>query len=336
MSFSCPCKSVLSIIKKQFTPIIFMKKSLITLSCVALLICIVFSGCKKKAETPAQDVVARIDGRDIVFNAVESTAERHAYNLFSDQSERAYTETVNNELLAAEAEAAGYFQHPEVLSRIRSFAIKKLLHDKVDQALDEQSPLSEDALKNHYEKNKDKFSRPEMVRGQLLYLLKRQGTGAGTFEQKLAAIPEALKRGEGFTQLVRQYSDSAAERSNGGFTGWIVANELYKRYPNEIVEVLFSTEAETKAIGPIETEHAVYFVKVAERRAALQTPFEQVRPRIEQQLRQATRQESYEAYLAEMESKYDVERYTDRYQELLKAAASQYTKSGPPRGPAGQ
>ena len=77
-------------------------------------------------------------------------------------------------------------------------------------------------------------------------------------------------------------------------------------------------------------------VKVAERRVALETPFEQVRPRIEQQLKQAARQERYEAYLNSLEAKYVVERYTERYQELLKAAASQYPQGGPPRGPGGQ
>jgi peptidyl-prolyl cis-trans isomerase C len=308
-----------------------------TLAVCAVSAVVVLSGCKEQVEPPAPDAVARVAGRDIVFNAVEAVAVRRAYNIFSDQSERAYTETVNNELLAAEAEAAGYFQDPEVLSRIRSFAIKKLLQDKVDQALDERSAsLSETELKAYYDKHKGRFSRPEMVRGQLLYLLKRQGTGASTFEQKQAAIPEALKRGEDFTQLVRQYSDSPAERSNGGFTGWILTGELSKRYPAEIIAALASAEAETQVMGPIETEQAIYFVKVAERRAALETPFEQVRQRIEQQLNQATRQERYEAYLVSLESKHEVERYTERYQELLKVAASQFSQGGPPRGPAGQ
>lgn len=315
-----------------------MKKSQISnyfLLC-GLLSCLLVSGCKEKSNPPAPDAVARINGRDIIFNTVEATAERRAYNLFTDQSERAYNETVNNELLAIEAEAEGYFQDPEIMSRIRSFAIKKLIQDKVDQELNATAPLNEAELKDYYAANKDQFSQPEMVRGQLLYLMKRQGSGAGLFEQKMAAIPEALNRCDDFTKLVREYSDSPAERSNGGFTGWIVTGELHKRYPTEIVEALSSEEAETQVIGPIETEHAIYFVKRADYRAASEIPFEQIRPRIEQQFRQATRQKRYEAYLASLEGKHEVERYTDRYQELLKTAASQYTQGGPPRGPGGQ
>lgn len=269
--------------------------------------------------------VATVGGKSISIEEVRSTAARKGYNLLDRESTTsALNDAVTFELLAAEAKREGYLDDPEIVRMAKSMAVKKLVAEKVDRPLKRET-LTEDQLRAYYEAHPDEFSRPTVVRGRILMVLRREGAQS-CFDE----AAEQVRSGVEFAQVVKTYSDDAAARANGGMSRWLAEGQESRRYPESVLQSLFELSSVGAVSPPILTEKAFFMVQLVERRDGIVTDFQIAKQTIGRKVHARMRQEAYQAYVERLKQIFPVQVNSD----ALKAAMDERRAGiGPPTGP---
>ena len=166
-------------------------------------------------------------------------------------------------------------QYLETLQR--QMTLEAAYHRKVTSP----SRISPGALRAHYQKNVQKYRRPERVRLRLILVavdpqaLPQQVRAA---RQKAEQIHAQLVAGKDFAALAHEFSDDAY-RVKGGDVGWLHKGN---------VDPEFDTLAFTLPVGqfsqPLRTPWGFSIVKVEAREPGKLLSFNEVRPRLKQEL----------------------------------------------------
>ena len=271
-------------------------------------------------------VLATVGKTPITQEMVRMTAARNGYDIRDAASaERALRETADFEVLAAEAERAGFFADPEIVATMKRMAVAKLVAAKVDK---EHPPklLTEEQLAAYYKKYvAEEFTRPAVARGRLLFVAKRDG-----WEKKVETIEGELKKNTAFGELAHKHSEEATSRVSGGLTPWLVENRPNRRYPDAVVSALFAIKKVGDVSPKIDTETGCYWIQLTELRSGSVTPYEQAKRTISRKLAERERLEAYGAYVASLKDAVPVSVDPQAVSNLLKNVSS---GSLPPMGP---
>lgn len=184
---------------------------------------------------------------------------------------------ITRDLLMREALRRGLERRSEVRERLEQ-ARKSILLETLLRDVAENSPgLSDEALRKHYEQNKDSLKEGERVRVRhILFKEKRQAEEAA----------DKAKKGHPFEDLMKE-----AEAA-GGATADLGLIEK-GAYDKEFEEAAFGA-AENSITGPVKTVYGYHVLQVLEKRPAGLPPFEEVRGKIAADLREAAQRETFE------------------------------------------
>lgn len=159
------------------------------------------------------------------------------------------------------------------------------------------SRLSAAALRAYYEKNKQKFQKPESVKARLILASVEDFKNAAqesAARQKIDKVYNELKAGKDFAQLAEQHSDDFY-KVKGGDLGWMHRGRLepdFERVAFQLAPGTFS--------APFRTPYGYNILKVEAHQAAHQIPFAQVRPVLKYSLEQDNIQQKRVAWNAEL------------------------------------
>lgn len=275
------------------------------------------------------NIVATVAGRPITFDAVRETAGKNGYDIRTREGlDMAVRDAVNFEILAEEAKRLGYFDAPEIQQMVKSLAVQKLVKERVDKK-HEATVLSEADLRGYYDAHQAEYAQPGLARGQLLFVMRRP-TDEIASSDKIEAVKKGIAEGRPFESLVKEYSDHASAKADGGITGWITEGSVHARYPKEAAEALFRANDTHAVAGPIETPQGWYFARLVEKREGRQIPFEQAKRAISQRLYRDRRLAVYDTYVDGLRR--GIEARVDG--GALRAAAERIAaETGPPMGP---
>lgn len=296
----------------------------------------ILAGC---GNPPPENALAVVEGHPITFSDVEAFAARGGHNIYDGKGhEAALRDAVNFEILAAEAEDAGYFDDPEIQRYVKNMAVDRLVRDKVDAELEqEKTEITEGELRKYYDEHEADFKQPALAKAQVLFIMKRLEGGKGEVvphTEKLAAAMKALDEEMAFGEVVKLYSDRASDKMNGGITNWIIEGKENKLYPAELIKALFEQErtegTEAGLLGPFETPQGVYLAKLVEKRDARATSFSQAGENLKRQVFRQKRVAAYDDYVEQVRRGADVQEFPEKLEAQLEAAK---TRSGPPMGP---
>jgi peptidyl-prolyl cis-trans isomerase C len=191
------------------------------------------------------------------------------------------------------------------IERLRSDAKTQLAISKMMQAqVASAAPASDADAKTFYEKNPDKFKRPEVVRAS--HILIRVSEKAPEEERKKARarIDAVLKRaraGEDFAVLAREHSQDGSAAQGGDLNyfekGQMVApfdQAAFSLKPNDISDV-------------VTTEFGYHIIKVVDHKPAGSVPFDEVSAKILEFLSQQKKQETAQAFINSIKQKAKIE-----------------------------
>lgn len=244
-----------------------------------------------------------------------------------DSAERALREAEDFELLVAEAQREGCFEDPDIVQTIRALAVQRLLAQKAGE--EASLPVPDEATaRAWYEANVAEFTRPAVCRGRVLAISKDATDWTTRRDGALALL--ATNAPSAFASAVKAWSTDAAARADGGRTPWLAEGSESRRYPSEVVGALFAQEREGMVAGPVETEHAVYWIQRTELRSGSVTPFEAARAGIARRMEQQARREAYAAFVEELRSAATIKREDGAAKRLLEEARGE---GRPPAGP---
>ena len=154
---------------------------------------------------------------------------------------------------------------------------KNLLRDKLfAKLLQGQEPTDADALK-YYEENKDKYKQKEQINAQHILFKTDKNTTDAEKKKKLDAAKKAFaeaKKGADFAELAKKNSEGPTAQ-RGGDLGTFSRGRMVKQFE----DVAFAAKP-GDILGPVETQFGYHVIKVNEKTAEVQRPYEEVKESI--------------------------------------------------------
>src|SRR5665213_2236516 len=172
--------------------------------------------------------------------------------------------------------------------------------------------VSEDELRQHYEKNIDRFMTLEEVRASHILKSPKRGEEREGAYTTLRQVRQELLKGADFDELAKKHSDKADEHIDLGF---------FKRgeLTEEFELVAFSMEV--AEISPVFTSSfGFHLIKLTERKPAVPKPFETVRDDVRTQYIEGHRQERAKNLVEELKSRAKIEDISEDAEAALAMA----------------
>lgn len=140
--------------------------------------------------------------------------------------------------------------------------------------------VSDEALRERYEKTKDTYQTPEQRRARHILIAVDGSTNDAAARAQAEALHQRLLKGEDFAALARASSKDSASAADGGELGWAGRDA----YVAPFADALFALkEGETSA--PVKTQFGYHIIQLEGIRPGSVRTFEEVRPELAVQLR---------------------------------------------------
>jgi foldase protein PrsA len=164
----------------------------------------------------------------------------------------------------------------------------------VEKLLGPRAKVTDQDVRDLYEKNKASFDKPESVTLSIIFTKtkERADEAAGR-----------LGKGESFADVARALSEHAASAQRGGSIGPMARPNL----PVPLAEAAFAAEV-GKYTQPIKTDDGYFILKVDARTAGTTMSFDQVKDALRESLTESKLQQAYVAWLKEARDKAAIER----------------------------
>ncbi|MEK7706020.1 MAG: peptidylprolyl isomerase [Myxococcota bacterium] len=180
-----------------------------------------------------------------------------------------------------------------------------LLRDRVVENMSGAMEVTDEEVQKYYDENIARFKQPEQIKASRILLrfaadvTPKQKADMAKKATKLAK--EAKKAGAAFVELAKKESQGP-EAARGGDLGWFTRG----RMPPEWDNVAFNLAAEAVS-DPIETRLGIEIVKVWEKKAEQQRPFDEVKDTIRNSLVARKRNEKRREVLRDLKAAAKVE-----------------------------
>ena len=198
-----------------------------------------------------------------------------------------------------------HMPYEEWRKRFRERIIVSLMRQR---EVESQVVVSPRESREVYASNSAKYRRPERVKLRVILIHGSTNEADRVVRQKHADDTLAkLKAGEDFADCARQVSEDG-KADKGGDWGWVEPSDLR----SELAKVVSSTTAGAVS-GIVSVEGDFYILKVDERQAAGQTPFEDARVGIERDLRRKETRRLFELWVTRLKK--------DAYIQIVKPAS---------------
>jgi peptidyl-prolyl cis-trans isomerase C len=162
------------------------------------------------------------------------------------------------------------------------------------QVVGTPATVSDQQLREYYEKNTEKFKSPETARLRIISTKDRL---------KADDALGRISKGEDFGDVAAKMSEDNY-RIKGGDIGYVHRGRIYP----ELEQAAFALAA-GEVSGPVAAEGRWFLVKLEERKSEHLIPFEDAREKLKKDLENKKRSELFEAWLAGLREKAVIERF---------------------------
>jgi peptidyl-prolyl cis-trans isomerase C len=273
------------------------------------------AGCgNKKSNSP---VVAKGDGFTITADDFKARIEEQApfmrarYTTLDKKKEFLENNLVRFEVLAAEAEKAGFRKDPDVQQMIRRIMVQKLVQKRFADNGDAGAAAVPDAdVQKFYDEHAAEYHRPKRVRVSAIVFT--AAPGSPDRAKKLAAAKKALASLQAaekdpktaptaFTKLVTELSDDAASKASGGDLGLKAQDELEKATSKELAAAAFGLK-QGETSGVVETPTGLYILKATLVQEEVNRTLDQVKPQIVSRLSREKKAKEFDEWLKKLQA----------------------------------
>jgi peptidyl-prolyl cis-trans isomerase C len=175
----------------------------------------------------------------------------------------------------------------------------------VDTEVGPTVSVTEANVAEFYQKNPDKFQEPEAIHvAHILIRLPEKPDDAAKTKARTEAdgILARLKKGADFAALAKQYSQDQGSAANGGDLGFVPKGQTAPAFE----QAAFALKPGQMS-GVVESPFGFHIIKAVAYRAGRTVPLQEVKPQVEQFLKQQQMQEKTAAYIDRLKAKAKVE-----------------------------
>jgi parvulin-like peptidyl-prolyl isomerase len=234
--------------------------------------------------------LAVVDGRAITLSAFQAELTRRSGDaaFSSPQQRRALLdEMIRVEVLASNAQKAGYGDDPEVKRAIDQLLADKYQRVNIDEPLADLQ-VSDADIEDYYRSHIASFTTPEAAHAAVIAI----AIPANASDDEKQALQERAQQvrdlalakpgAPGFADLAAQYSDDADTRAQGGDIGWVSEGQENPRWEQPVMKAVFDLDNPGQVSPIIATGSGFYVVKLLEDQPASVRPLAELRNRIRQ------------------------------------------------------
>jgi peptidyl-prolyl cis-trans isomerase C len=224
----------------------------------------------------------------------------------ADVQKQLFNEFIQLDALSRKAVTLGLDKSADYGLQVHNLK-KNLLAQALLSDFEKDNPITDTDLQTEYDKAKPEFEVPQ-IKGRHI-LVKT--------EEEAEAIIVQLNKGADFAKLATEKS-TGPSGPKGGDLGWFSPKQMVKPFADAISALEDGKISET----PVQTQFGFHVIKKEGARVGEAPPLENLRPRIEQQIKQ----QRVEKYLDEIRKELAVE---ELFTPSVKAAAPAATTEAP-------
>ena len=274
----------------------------------AFILVLSFSFCAYGADS--EKVLARVGSEDITESEVLEFIQpfgQQAVMLYGTEQGRKMIldDVIAMRLYALDAEDSKLDQTPEFQAQLLN-AKRAMLAQAAMQKAVEGLKISDEEAKKFYDSNTAMFKQPERVHARHILV---------SGDEELAKVQSELKAGKSFDVVAKEYSRDPGSAANGGDLGEFPRGMMVP----EFEKAAFELKNPGDVSEPVKTQFGWHIIKLEERIPESVMPFEQVKDRLTNELKDQKTQQVLQDKAKELESKYKVERLTDKPKEETSA-----------------
>lgn len=243
-----------------------------------------------------KQVYYRVNGKEITFDMVHNFVHQMGQEGHSYHNEKGFQqiadELLNQELLYLEAKEEGLYNSEEYKKEVE-FAKEQLLKQYAIRNLLSEVEVSEDEIKNLYDKYENEFK--DVYKFRASHILVQD-------EEKAKDLKKQIDEGASFEDLTNQESMDGA-RKNGGSLGEFLTGQMVPEFENALMEMEVNSVS-----NPVKTQFGYHLIKLDNRELAKENTYENFRDDLERSLLSQKQQDLYIKKTNQLKEKYEVER----------------------------
>jgi peptidyl-prolyl cis-trans isomerase C len=252
----------------------------------------------KPAKDPSQEVLAVVNGEPLTQLHYDQFIEQYTPQVrtMAEQDKgRFMRELVLQEILAQEGKKQKLDQDPEIQSRLHTQMNNTIARAVVQKSVEENSGITDEKLKAHYEANKSNYKEGETITASHI-LVKT--------EPEAKALLEELKKGKDFEELAKEKS-TGPSAPQGGSLGSFGRGRMVPDFE----KAAFALKA-GEVSQPVKTRFGWHVIKVTEHTEGKQQDFEQAK----EEIRKALVTDYIQEMIQELQNKAAIEIKNPDYQ----------------------
>jgi len=270
-----------------------MKKVVLSLFAVFTLF-----ACGKTQMADEGPYLAKVGDVKITEADLESEMQNlpdYAQSMFEGKEgkKRFLDEVIKKEILYQEALKKGLDKSPEFKQKLEEFKKLTLISDLLEKEIMSKSGVSEQDMKDYYEKNKADFVATSQIKASHILVKTKEDA------QK---ILERLNNGEKFEALAKEASIDRVSGKNGGELGYFSRGEMVPEF--EKAAAMLKVGEVSK---PVKTQFGYHIIKVTDKKTGPVVEFERVKDIIAQKLSGERQKEAFDSYLEGLKKDYKIE-----------------------------
>ena len=184
----------------------------------------------------------------------------------------------------------------------RNMAIKEF----IDKQFAQKITIPDKESKAYYESNPDLFKQPEQVQASHILIKvdsKADDAQKSEARNKIEEIQKRLQKGEDFAALAKEFSQCPSN-AKGGDLGYFRRGQMVPPFEQAAFGLKPGTISDI-----VETNFGYHLIKVIDKKSESTIPYNDVKERLEQHLKQKKIQKEITSYVDKLKAKAKVERF---------------------------
>ncbi|HOJ43480.1 MAG TPA: peptidylprolyl isomerase, partial [Syntrophorhabdaceae bacterium] len=196
---------------------------------------------------------------------------------------------IMKKLLLREAKKEDIEKNPEFQERLKDIKEQLVIEFLLKKKINVDAQITEDDLKQYYEKNKEAFKRDREINTRHILV---------NTEDEARQIKEKISKGEDFAELAKKYSIDPSAKANGGEIGFHPKGTLLPEYE----AAAFKLNKVGQISDIVKTKFGYHIIKLEGIRPPSYMPYEEVKDYIKQKIAQEKQTQALEKYITNLKS----------------------------------
>jgi peptidyl-prolyl cis-trans isomerase C len=205
---------------------------------------------------------------------------------------RLLDELVKKDLLYQYARKMRLHKDKEYIERVKEFEKMALVALLLKKEIDDMVSVSDEEIREFYEKNKDKITKGTQFRASHILV---------ATEEEANSIYDRIMKGESFATLAKEYSLDKVSAEKGGDLGYFGSGRMVPEFERALIGM-----KKGEISKPVRTRFGYHIIKLTDIKKGKPATFEDAKESIRRQLILQKRKQRFDEFIARLKSETDI------------------------------